>query len=128
LKVIIKILGLIGLSVVLFLTIISCPPEEPTLPAAPSNLTLTSSYPCEIQWTDNSDNEDGFRIYISPSCVNCDIASDWVLIVTVPENSTSYTWTGQSCCAVGECTCVVVRAYNSAGETPSNVTMLAPIC
>lgn len=59
-------------------------------PAAPSGLTATatSSSTVDLNWTDNSNNEDEFRIQRSGN------GTDWVWIDTVPRNVTSYTATG----------------------------------
>ena len=103
-------------------------PTPITLPNAPSDLTLTNSYPCTIEWTDNADNEDGFRIYIGPSCADCNNVTNWTLNASVGPNIATYTWDSQSCCSIAECSCVQVRAYNSAGESASNTIMLAPVC
>ncbi len=95
---------------------------------APSNLTKVSDNPCGIKWKDNSNNEDGFNIYIGGSCVNCSNTTKWTKIATTGPNATSYNWSG-SCCNIGECSCVTVSAYNANEESPkSNIIMLAPVC
>lgn len=43
----------------------------------PSSLAVVSSYPCTIQWNDNSNNEAGFNIYVGGSCVNCEATNNW---------------------------------------------------
>lgn len=100
----------------------------PAIPAAPSDLTKTNEFPCTIEWTDNSDNEDGFNIYIGGSCVDCEATTDWILVDTVGKDVITYTWT-TSCCSVAECSCAMVRAFNESGESQnSNIIMLAPVC
>lgn len=99
-------------------------------PAAPTNIVKDGDLPCQIRWSDNSNNEDGFNIYVGGSCTNCMVTkdSDWSRVATVGPNVDSYMWS-QSCCAVGECSCAMVRAYNQYGESSnSNVIMLAPLC
>lgn len=97
-------------------------------PAAPGNLAKTGTLPCSIQWVDNSDNEDGFHIYLGHSCGDLEAVVSWVKSATVDADTTSYSWT-QSCCSVAECSWVVVRAYNDSGESEdSNAVRLAPLC
>jgi hypothetical protein len=112
----------------------NCPSPDSgpdSAPAAPSGLHIIDDViDCTIEWTDNSDNESGFRIYsIGKDCVDCTgvIGKD-ILIDTVGADVTSYSW-GDTCCNVGQCLCVEVRAYNSKGESESsNVIMLSPVC
>lgn len=69
------------------------PPAPPTgPPAAPSALAATSGGPSTISlsWTDNSNNENGFRIERSGDGVN------FTEIATVGVNQTSYTDSGLS--------------------------------
>lgn len=100
----------------------------PAIPAAPSDLTKTNEFPCTIEWTDNSDNEDGFNIYIGASCIDCEATTEWFLVDTVGKDVTIYTWE-TSCCSVAECSCAMVRAFNESGESQnSNIIMLAPVC
>src|SRR5206468_695314 len=56
-------------------------------PAAPSRLTATtlSSTSTRIDWTDNANNETGFKIERSPN------GSGWSQIATVGANVTTYT-------------------------------------
>lgn len=94
----------------------------------PSNLAKISNDPCKIQWQDNSNDEDGFNIYIGGSCVNCAGNSVWTKIASTGANAETYTW-DRSCCDVGECTCVMVRAFKGNMESKnSNTITLAPIC
>jgi hypothetical protein len=64
----------------------------PALPAAPTNLaaTVISRSQINLSWTDNADNETGFRILRckGSTCTN------FVLIATVAANVTSYANTG----------------------------------
>ena len=83
--------------------------QDVTPPAAPSNLSAfaTGQTSIHLSWTDNSDNEDGFKIFRSGSH-----------IATVGAGSTSYDDNGLSC---GTTYSYYVKAYNSAGDSdPSN--------
>jgi uncharacterized delta-60 repeat protein len=65
--------------------------DIPVAPIAPSNLTATaiSSSQINLQWIDNSSNENGFVIERSP--VN---STSFQMLATLPANSTSYSDTG----------------------------------
>ena len=81
------------------------PPPPPTsVPAAPSNLTVTAVDPNNIRlnWQDNSSNETGFEI------------NNGVVSKDVGANSMTYTWGGL---APGTYMCFKIRAYNSAGDS-----------
>jgi len=81
----------------------------PTPPAAPSNLSAstTGQTSIHLSWSDNSNNEDGFKIFRNSS-----------QIATVGAGSTSYDDNGLSC---GTTYSYYVKAYNSAGDSdPSN--------
>ncbi len=84
-------------------------PEEPQLqlPGSAGGLStrILSSTEIELTWNDNSDNEDGFRIYRNDD-----------RIATVDENVTSYTDTGLE---GGRSYTYRVAAYNEAGESAS---------
>ncbi len=86
------------------------PPPEP--PAAPTNLVATAPPDtCDqinLTWTDNSDNEDGFKIERSENGV------DFTQIDTVGENVTTYSDTG-----LAEDTqyWYRVRAFNAGGDS-----------
>jgi hypothetical protein len=73
----------------------------------PSNLqaTATSSSSINITWTDNSDNETGFKIERSSSC-----SSGFTQITTINGNTQDYTDTELS---AAQFYCYRVRAYNS---------------
>ncbi|MGB2937041.1 MAG: fibronectin type III domain-containing protein, partial [Phycisphaerae bacterium] len=81
----------------------------PGAPTAPSNLTATTvSYDkIDLAWTDNSDNEDGFKIERKTT-------GAWAQIDTVGEGVTTYNDTGLD----PETTYYYrVRAYNAAGDS-----------
>jgi hypothetical protein len=80
---------------------IACPP------AAPSDLgaTAVSQSQIDLSWKDNSGNEDGFKIELSPNGT-----SSWIQIATVGANVTSYSNTGLNC---GMTYYYRVRAYNA---------------
>ncbi|MCI0470946.1 MAG: trypsin-like peptidase domain-containing protein [Candidatus Aminicenantes bacterium] len=85
-----------------------CPPAPP---AAPTNLAATpGKTTVTLTWTDNSNNETGFRIYrgTSPSALN--------LINTVGANTTSYLDSGLARRATYY---YKVCAYNAYGESCS---------
>ncbi|MFP3937125.1 MAG: fibronectin type III domain-containing protein [Phycisphaerae bacterium] len=65
---------------------------KPTTPAAPTDLTATavSSSQIDLTWTDNSDNEDDFRVERSLD------GSSFSEIATVGANVTTYSDTGLS--------------------------------
>ena len=63
----------------------------PVAPAAPSSLTATaaSTSQINIRWTDNSSNEDNFKIEYSNNG-----GSSWTVLATLSANTTSYSSTG----------------------------------
>ncbi|MCX6334965.1 MAG: fibronectin type III domain-containing protein [Bacteroidia bacterium] len=81
-----------------------------TGPTAPSNLTATaaSSTQINLSWTDNSNNETGFRIERSPD------NSTWAEITTVSANVATYQNTGL---AASTTYYYRVRAYNATGNS-----------
>lgn len=94
-----------------------------TAPAAPSGLVASamSTSRIAVDWTDNSNNEDGFRIERSPS------GSSWVQIATVPAGQTHFEDSGLS----ADTTYFYrARAYNGAGNSaysnPDSATTLVP--
>ncbi|MFA5104311.1 MAG: putative Ig domain-containing protein, partial [Candidatus Margulisiibacteriota bacterium] len=79
-------------------------------PLAPSGLTATAASTSEIllAWTDNANNEDGYKIERSPN------GSTWTQITTVATNTATYNNTGLT----GNTTYYYrVRAYNTAGDS-----------
>ncbi|CAG1008547.1 hypothetical protein ANRL4_03903, partial [Anaerolineae bacterium] len=93
-------------------------------PAAPSGLSATaaSSTQINLAWTDNSNNEDGFKIERSPNGT-----SNWTQIATVGANVTTYPNSGLSC---GTTYYYRVRAYNNAvgNSSYSNTANATTIC
>jgi len=84
-----------------------------TLPVAPSNLTseTVSQSTVKLQWTDNSNNEDGFRIYRDNS-----------LIATVGAGFTTYQNTDLQPATTYR---YAVRAFNQAGESEAATCTVA---
>jgi len=86
----------------------STPQEQPHVvqpPDSPSNLIAepASQSKVNLQWLDNSNNEDGFKIY-----------RDNNLITTLPANTTTYQDTGLEPATTYQ---YVVKACNQAGES-----------
>jgi hypothetical protein len=83
------------------------------LPAAPTNLTAVaiSSSRIDLAWTDNSNNEDGFKIYRSTDNVN------WVFYFAVGANVTTRSNTNLSS---GTTYYYRVFAYNSGGNSANS--------
>jgi hypothetical protein len=98
-------LGDSGYSNVVGLTVVA-----PPAPAAPSNLTASASVRGQISltWTDNSNNEVGFRVYRSLD------GNTWTLISTVGTNGTSFTDTGLT---PGTTYFYRVRSFNGSGSS-----------
>ncbi|MDQ1352162.1 MAG: hypothetical protein QG657_2468, partial [Acidobacteriota bacterium] len=87
----------------------ACPTTPPT---APGNLAATATQTSiKLTWTDNSNNEDGFRVYRGTTSTNL------TLRATVGANVTTYTDTGL---ARRTTYYYKVCAYNSAGESCSS--------
>ena len=83
----------------------------PSAPAAPSNLAASAGKTTmSLSWTDNADNEDGFKVYRGTS------ASNLSLIATIGANSTSYPDSGLSRKTTYY---YKVCAYNTYGESCS---------
>jgi YD repeat-containing protein len=87
-------------------------------PNAPSGLSAGAASASQINlaWTDNSNNESGFRIERSPN------GSSWSEIATVGANATSYPNTGLTC---GTTYYYRVRAYNGVGNSNYGNTVSA---
>ena len=86
-----------------------------TGPIAPSNLTATPTNSIELNWQDNSNDEDGFYIESTQDTVG----GTWTQIASVGSDITTYTHTGLT---PGEDYFYRVRAYNSNGtSTFSNI-------
>jgi hypothetical protein len=83
-------------------------PTGVSAPAAPSNLTASAASTSQINlsWTDNSNNEDGFKI----ERLNSD--GTWSQVATVGANVTTWSDTGLT---AGTTYTYRVRAYNASG-------------
>ena len=92
-----------------------------TPPSAPSGLsaTATSSSQIKLTWTDNADNESGFKIERKPSS---GADSSFRQVGTASANATSYT-NGSLSASTGYT--YRVRAYNSAGNSSYSGTASA---
>jgi hypothetical protein len=99
------------------------PPASPTaVPADPSNLIATAASQTHINLTrtDNSNNEDGFKIERSPNGID-----DWEQIGMLSAGITSYVDFGLSC---GTLYYYRVRAFNIDGHSGySNVANTSTI-
>lgn len=89
-------------------------------PAAPSGLTATPAGQTQINlaWTDNADNEDGFKV---ERCTGAG-CSNFAQIATTPANATSYSNTGLT---AGTTYSYRVRANNANGDSPYSNTATA---
>ena len=95
-------------------------PQPVALPAAPNNLTASavSVSQIDLAWTDNANNEDGFKI---ERCTGTGCTS-FAQITTVASNVTSHSDTGLT----AETTyCYRVRAYNLVGNSDYSNTACA---
>ncbi|HKQ38794.1 MAG TPA: metallophosphoesterase, partial [Verrucomicrobiae bacterium] len=89
-------------------TQVSATPSAPTVPAAPTNLTLsTTKKKIRLNWTDNSNNETGFKIERSTDGVN------FTQIATVAANIATY----QNNVTSGVRYYYRVRATNAVGDS-----------
>jgi fibronectin type 3 domain-containing protein len=87
-------------------------PQPVTPPTAPSNLTASamSASQIDLAWTDNANDEDGFKI---ERCTGTG-CTDFAQIATVASNVTTYSDTGLT----AETTyCYRVRAFNANGDS-----------
>jgi hypothetical protein len=87
--------------------------SSPTLPTAPTNLvgTAVSANQINLQWSDNSSNETGFRIERSPDGVT------FTLIFTAASNVTNYSNTGLNGNTFYH---YRVRAFNGVGDSANS--------
>ncbi|WP_221407730.1 fibronectin type III domain-containing protein [Thermoflexibacter ruber] len=85
--------------------------STPTVPTAPNNLTATANSNTQItlNWTDNSNNETGFRIERSTTA-----GSGFTELTNVEANVTTFTNTNLQ---AGTTYFYRVRAYNAAGNS-----------
>lgn len=85
-----------------------------TAPAAPSNLTASAQKNAvvKLNWTDNANNETGFKVYRGTSSTNL------TLITTLAANTTTYTNSGL---AKRVTYYYKVCAYNTDGESCSSI-------
>lgn len=89
------------------------PPTVPAAPRSPSNFSAEGNgTTIEFDWTDNSANETGFRIYQ---------VGEAAPVLTRPAQAAtgraSYTWTNRPCNVSAT---FVIRAYSQAGESASS--------
>ncbi len=93
---------------------VSTQPVPLAPPAVPSNLqaTAASSTAIDLTWVDNSNNEEGFRIYFGTDSSNVT-----TLVATLGPGSTSYQHTGR---VVNTTYYYKVTAYNTAGESAAS--------
>ena len=84
-------------------------PSPPTPPSAPYNLTAdaVSQSQVELHWFDNSNNEDGFRIYRDNNVVATVGANVTIYLDTGLEPTTTYQY--------------VAKAYNQVGESEASL-------
>jgi hypothetical protein len=100
-------------------TVVTDPPLAPTALTA----TTVSHNRIDLSWSDNADNENGFRVERSLDQIN------WAQITQLPQNSTSHSDTG-----LAPSTTYYYRllAYNTAGDSgysnvASDTTMAQPL-
>ncbi len=107
-------------SSLLILCVASCSRDDPLAPnfqaskrtlSAPSNATATaiSSSEIAVTWRDNSDNEDGFEVYVA-----WDIGPTFTLWTTTGPDATSAGFSG---IAAEQQYCVKVRALTARGKS-----------
>lgn len=90
----------------------------PTPPAAPTGLQIANSacvqdYTVTLTWTDQADNESGYRVY-----------RDGILIATLPANSTNYVDTPPA----PDSHIYAVEAFNEAGSSAQISATQPEIC
>jgi hypothetical protein len=88
-------------------------------PTAPSDLTVTgaSSDRIDLGWTDNSSDEDGFKIWRSPNG-----ATGWTQVGTVGADVTTFS---DTTVVAGSTYYYRVNAYNAAGDSAYSNTVSA---
>ncbi|MGH9531679.1 MAG: fibronectin type III domain-containing protein, partial [Terriglobales bacterium] len=96
----------------------SCGAPPPTAPNPPSNLSATaaSSSQINLAWSDNSDNEDGFRVErCTGNVAFCDAnPGNFSQIAELPANSNAYNDSGLSASTTLS---YRVRAFNGVGNS-----------
>jgi len=93
-------------------------PPAPNAPSA-TNAVPSNSNTVVVTWTDNSANEDGFRVERSP-----DGGTSWAPVSTTSANVTSLTDGGRSS---EQQVCYHVIAFNAGGDSPpSNTACTTP--
>jgi hypothetical protein len=105
------------------------PPPPPGPPAAPSALTATakSTTRIDLNWTDNSATEDGFRIERCTGFLNVPCAdASFAQIAQTGPNTTTYSDTGLSAATSYS---YRVRAFNGAGNSAysNTATAMTPV-
>ena len=85
-------------------------PTNPVVPVQPTNLTRSSLSPCRLSWLDNSNNEEGFKIWKNAG-------AGWNQVATVGANVNTF----EDCNIVTTIGDFIVYAFNSVGDSfPSN--------
>ena len=78
---------------------------------SPLNAAFPDYTQIDLSWTDNSRNEDGFRL--ERRVGSCSSSNPWMLIFSAPSGTTSYSDSGLN---IGAEYCYRVRAYNNSGK------------
>ena len=92
---------------------------DPTVPAAPSNLSVAapSDTAIDLTWSDNSANEDGYLVERSPDGVN-----NWAQIANLAANTTAFTDNGLT---ADTAYYYRIRAFNGVGNSDYSNTATA---
>lgn len=97
-----------------------------TIPAAPTNLfAIADTFTVDLNWTDNSNNELGFKIERKDDSLN--VPGPWTLIDSVGANITTFTDTGLTPFTTYS---YKVYAYNVVGNSESDsveITTIIPV-